>query len=821
MAESFDIERPASFYLGREFDLAAKAVRDDLPPVMYEARDLLTHGVVVGMTGSGKTGLCINLLEEAAIDGIPCIILDVKGDLTNLLLQFPDLAPGDFNRWLNPEDARLKKMTLEEFSTQLSERWKKGLEETKQPIKRVGALKESSDWRIYTPGSDAGLPLAILKTFAAPEPGLPREELAQRLDAVVSALLGLTGISADPVQSREHVYVSQLLLNAWSKGEDLDLAQLIARIQTPPIRTIGAFDVDTFYPEKERLKLALALNNLLASPSFATWIEGDPLDLTVLLQARNDKPRQLIFYLAHLDDAQRMFFLTLLLSEVLGWTRKQPGTTSLRAIVYFDEVFGFIPPYPANPPTKAPLMTLLKQARAFGVGILLATQNPVDLDYKALSNAGTWMIGKLQTERDKARLIEGLEGVAAERGTLTDRGYLESVISALGNRIFLLHDVHQPKPVLMQTRWALSFLRGPMTREQVAELMKPVKERLASERPAESLSDSARGRKEDRAFRERLAHSGSPTAIGAATHVPPGLPPGLTPFYLPVVPPVATIADPNAPPPPKRSLIYRAMLLAFGDVDFFDKKRGLEFHRSYRLIAEPPDGEPNINWSAAMPIAEKLADGANDNAQWSEVPEALNSLKKLKALQKPFVDFLYSSAKIALFESHSKLNLRSNLGEDVQAFQARCREEARKRAEAELEQAKADYQTERQKLVAQLPPEETPQAPTSFFWNLPGMSWFKPSPSKITLGPATKSEDRKIAKLREAVQKLDADWHDKQIKVQNTWQPIGEAYSDLLLTPRKSDIRTGSFGLVWAPYWRLSYADGHAEILPAFAREPK
>jgi hypothetical protein len=665
------------------------------------------------------------------------------------------------------------------------------------------------------------LPLAILKTFAAPQPGLPREELAQRLDAVVSALLGLTGISADPVQSREHVYISQLLLNAWSKGEDLDLAQLIARIQTPPIRTIGAFDVDTFYPEKERLKLALALNNLLASPSFATWIEGDPLDLSVLLQARNDKPRQLIFYLAHLDDAQRMFFLTLLLSEVLGWTRKQPGTTSLRAIVYFDEVFGFIPPYPANPPTKAPLMTLLKQARAFGVGILLATQNPVDLDYKALSNAGTWMIGKLQTERDKARLIEGLEGVAAERGTLTDRGYLDSVISALGTRIFLLHDIHQPKPVLMQTRWALSFLRGPMTREQVAELMKPVKEQLASERPAAPLSDSARGRREDRAYRERLAHSGSVSAMGAATHVPPGLPAGLTPFYLPVVPPVATMADPDAPPPPKRSLIYRAMLLAFGEVEFIDKKRGLEFHRGYRLIAEPPQGDLTIQWSEATPIKGDLADGPKENAQWAEVPEALNSLKKLKAFQKPFIDYLYANAKIALFEGHPKLNLRSDLGEDVQAFQARCREEAQNRAEAELRQAEADYQTERQKLAVQLPPDQTPPAPSSFIWNLPGMSWFKPGPSKIILGPATKADSRRLSRDRKALQELDSDWHEKQEKVRRIWQPIGEAYSELLLTPRKSDIRIGNFGLVWAPYWRLSHGDGHAEFVPAFAREAK
>jgi hypothetical protein len=445
---------------------------------MYDARDLTTHGVVVGMTGSGKTGLCISLLEEAALDGIPCIIIDPKGDLTNLLLQFPELDPKDFERWLNPEDARQKGVPLADYARQLAERWRQGLAEWGQAPERIARLRQSSEWRIYTPGSEAGLPLSVLQTFAAPKGNVSREALNQKIDATTTALLGLTGIEADPVQSREHILIAQLLLHAWSKGRDLDLPELIQQIQEPPLNKIGAFDVDTFYPEKDRLKLAVALNNILAAPSFSTWVNGEALDLSRMLYA-GDKPRQLIFYVAHLEDAQRLFFLTLLLEEVLSWTRKQPGTTSLRAILYFDEVFGYLPPYPANPPTKTPLMTLLKQARAFGVGVLLATQNPVDLDYKALSNAGTWFVGKLQTERDKARLVEGLEGVAAERGTLSDRGYLETVISALGNRVFLLHDVHRGQPLLFQSRHALSFLCGPLTRERVAQLMGPVKQELA------------------------------------------------------------------------------------------------------------------------------------------------------------------------------------------------------------------------------------------------------------------------------------------------------------------------------------------------------
>ena len=478
---TFDIEKPDCFYLGREYDLEKRVVLPD-KYVMYDARDLTTHGVVVGMTGSGKTGLCISLLEEAAIDGVPCVIIDPKGDLTNLLLQFPDLDPKHYQEWLDEDDARRKGISPEQYAKDLSEQWRKGLADSAQTPERIAHLKASSDQRIYTPGSEAGLPLSILGAFAAPKIKLPREELTQKIAATATALLGLTNITADPVQSREHILISQLLLHAWTAGRDLDLPLLIREIEHPPISTVGAYSLETFFPSKDRVKFASMLNNVLASPTFATWTMGEPLDLAVMLY-RNGRPQQLIFYVAHLDDTQRMFFTTLLLEEMLAWTRRQPGTSNLRALLYFDEVYGYLPPHPANPPSKGPLLTLLKQARAFGVGILLATQNPVDLDYKALSNAGTWLVGKLQTDRDKARLLEGMESAAAEHGTLTDGAKLDSIISALGNRIFLLHDIHRSEPLLFQSRWALSFLRGPMTREQVSRLMEPLKKPTAAAAP--------------------------------------------------------------------------------------------------------------------------------------------------------------------------------------------------------------------------------------------------------------------------------------------------------------------------------------------------
>ncbi len=286
----------------------------------------------------------------------------------------------------------------------------------------------------------------------------------------MTSLLGLVGVEADPVKSREHILVSTILRVAWTEGRDLDLAGLIQQIQSPPVKRVGVLDVEAFFPSKDRFALAMTLNNLLAAPGFAAWMEGEPLDVQSLLYTPEGKPRVSIFSIAHLGDAERMFFVSLLLNQMVGWMRNQSGTTSLRALVYMDEIFGYFPPV-ANPPSKQPLLTLLKQARAFGVGVVLATQNPVDLDYKGLSNAGTWFIGRLQTERDKARVLDGLEGAAAGAGGRFDRGKMEETIAGLGNRIFLMNNVHEDAPVVFETRWAMSYLRGPLTRDQIKTLM--------------------------------------------------------------------------------------------------------------------------------------------------------------------------------------------------------------------------------------------------------------------------------------------------------------------------------------------------------------
>ncbi len=770
-----DIDKPACFFLGREYDLDKKAVLPDRP-VMYDAKNLCTHGVVVGMTGSGKTGLSISLLEEAAIDGIPAVIIDPKGDLTNLLLQFPDLDPKDFLKWLNPEEARQKNLTNEQYAEQLAERWRKGLIESGQEPGRIRELAHT-DFRIYTPGSEAGLPLSILRNFSAPR-GLTLEDKTHKVNATVTALLGLGGITGDPIQSREHVLLAQIILDAWEKGRDLDLPAIIREIPKPAITTVGAYNLETFFPAKDRVKFASQLNNMVASPMFAIWSRGETLDLGVMM-TRNGRPQHNIFYLAHLDDSQRMFFVTLLLEEMLAWTRRQTGTTTLRAMLYFDEVFGYLPPHPANPPSKQPMLTLLKQARAFGVGILLATQNPVDLDYKALSNAGTWFVGKLQTERDKARLLDGLESVAAEYGTLTDRGYLEKVIASLGNRVFLLHNINEGKPRLFQTRFALTYLRGPMSRDEIKRLTDPIKARDQADGAAVALCNHCKaevppgvGRKcpscgkDPRSKPDTLAAPEAKLVVGgqaaAAAAVvappvgkPPVLPSDVTQFYVPV----------TGGAKPGHVLEYQPWLLGFAEVVYqYDKRSGAEHREPVRLLARAPSGGAPADWEKAYPLPIDPVAAFEANARWAAVPDTIDTGRKLKALEKVFAEHLAGARKLVLWENRD-LELISRPGETRDAFVARCRAEAvRQRDEA-------------------IHLEEVKFAP-------------KMEAAKASAG---KGREDKIARM-------EGDLQAKKDELTEKYRRMGELAVEVQLKPKKADIRVTHFGLAWAPFWRQEVA---------------
>src|SRR5215212_4431946 len=458
----------SNFYLGRAYDPIRQTVTEK--EITYDPADLTTHAVVTGMTGSGKTGLCIVLLEEAALKGIPAIIIDPKGDLTNLLLHFPELAPPDFQPWIDADLARRAGKNSEQMAVDASTSWRDGLKEWGIPQERILALKNAAQFAIFTPGSDAGIPVSVLSSLSVPE--IPwqenREVLREKIISTVTALLGLVGYTdIDPLRSREHILLANIFETEWSQGKDVELEELVLQTQTPPFEKLGAFPVETFFPAKDRMELAMVLNNILAAPAFESWREGTALNIGPMLYTTDGRPRHNIFYLAHLSDAERMFFITLLLSAVETWMRTQSGATSLRALLYMDEIYGYLPPL-SNPPSKLPLLRMLKNARAFGLGLLLATQNPVDLDYKALSNAGTWFIGKLQTEQDKSRVLDGLEGASGG----IPRMVFDKLISTLGKRVFVLHNIHARQPELLQTRTTMNFLAGPITRDRIGDLNK-------------------------------------------------------------------------------------------------------------------------------------------------------------------------------------------------------------------------------------------------------------------------------------------------------------------------------------------------------------
>ncbi len=471
---------PDRFYLGKKYDLENRALLEDR--VFYDSKHLTTHAMCVGMTGSGKTGLCLALLEEAALNHIPAICIDPKGDLGNLLLTFPELRPEDFAPWLDPDRLRTDNAsssggasseTVLPPEVKVAEMWRKGLADWEQGGSRIQQFRDSVDINIFTPGSQIGLPLTVLKSFDAPEAAIQDDPdlLREKISSSVSGLLSLLGLNLDPLSSREHILLSNILDAAWRKGQNLNFTELIRQIQNPPIQRVGVIELETFFPADKRVQLAMQLNNLLASPSFAGWMEGEPLDIQRLLWTPEGKPRLSIISIAHLNDTERMFFVTMFLNDLVGWMRAQSGTSKLRSIFYMDEVFGYFPPI-SNPPSKAPMLTLLKQARAFGLGVVLATQNPVDLDYKGLANMGTWMLGRLQTQRDKDRVLEGLEGASLQAGSKFNRSAMDQMLSALGNRIFLLNNVHQNDQTIFQTRWALSYLRGPLSRDQIQRLMR-------------------------------------------------------------------------------------------------------------------------------------------------------------------------------------------------------------------------------------------------------------------------------------------------------------------------------------------------------------
>jgi hypothetical protein len=833
-------ERLASFYLGQEYDLAEGQMLE--PLVFYDARDLTTHAVCLGMTGSGKTGLGVILLEEAALDGVPSLVIDPKGDMTNLLLTFPDLSPQDFQPWVNPDDARRKNMDLDSYAAQTADLWRKGLEGTGQGPDRIRRLKQAAEFVIYTPGSSAGRQVSILHTLKAPAISwdTDSELLHDKIESVVSALLGLIGIEADPVRSREHILLSNIFENAWRKGEDLDLAQLILRVQKPPFTQLGVFPVDTFFPEKDRMGLAMLLNGLVASPTFADWIQGQPLDIGELLHSPSGKPQVSILYIAHLPEAEKLFFVTLLLEQVVSWMRAQSGTTSLRALLYMDEMFGYLPPHPSNPPTKKPMLTLLKQARAFGLGLILATQNPVDLDYKALSNAGTWFIGRMQADRDKQRLLDGLEGVQVSTGG-TSRAQFDKMISAVQSRVFLLHNVHEKEPVVFQTRWAMSYLRGPLTRPQVQQLVgSQAPPPAATGAPVAGEVAARPARREPEPAVLELPYS----------QIPPQLPSSVKQVFLPArVSLKAALTElaherhwsVSSGAEQQGVLVYRPALVGMAKLRFAHTS-SRQTHTEEVAYLLPWEGDLR-DWSQGKVQLEtrEIEPSSESDAFFAELPSELGDSKRYTALEKEFDDHLYYNSSVTLWYN-PHLKLYSEMGEDSKAFQRRCREAAKKALDAEADKLKDKYKAELDRLEDKLQREEREleedkiehsarkqEELLSGVESVFGLFSGRKSSSRLSSASRrhrmTRQAKADIEESEDVIEKLEKDIEELEQDAKRDLEELTEKWAGLIddveeveVRPRRADVQINLFALGWLPHWEVRVGD-QALSIPAFEAE--
>ncbi len=846
-----DFEKLGVFYLGKPFDLESE--KEEPGYVLYESKHLTTHAVVVGMTGSGKTGLCIDLIEEAAIDNIPVLAIDPKGDISNLLLAFENLSPSEFQPWVSAEEGSLNGQSVDEFAAAQAKLWRDGIGSYGQDINRIKRLKESADFSIYTPFSSAGIQLSVLKSFACPPAEVLEdgESLRERVNVSTQSLLNLAGVTSDPLRGRESIYLGSIIQNAWQNGKDLSLIDLVRLIQTPPFAQVGALDLESFFPKKERFELAMAINNLIAAPGFETWMQGESLDIGKLLYTDSGKPRVSIMSIAHLEDNERMFFVALLLNQVISWMRGQTGTSSLRAILYMDEIFGYFPPV-ANPPSKQPLLTLLKQARAYGLGVVLATQNPVDLDYKGLANCGTWFVGRLQTERDKMRLLDGLEGVASEKGSSFDRQELDKMMASLKKRTFLLHNTQGEGLSAFKTRFSLSYLRGPLSRNQIKTLM-DAKKKAVAEKSATALAPSASSAATPAPATTANASSAQITSAPSSTNASPApaatspessasgsattaksakpstgvstsapiLPPDVPQYVLPIKGAVGA----------NNNVIYAPCILAVSQVRFLDTKSKLD-HSVARTWVLPVREDPifvmmddgteekvKVTDLESTPVAQ---------AEFIRPPEWVFQAKQYKVWTKKFQDWLVLKEKHYLLSSPA-FKLSSHKGESEKDFRIRVRETAREQRDAAVAKLKAKYQEKLSTLESKIRLAEQAvereqeqvkaqdmQTAISVGATVLGAFLGRRRVSSSTLGRATTAAraanrsastradveraNENLEALNQKMEDIEQQFQSEVSAIQVELDKAAESVEVVNIAAKKTNVSVDVFSFAWAPY---------------------
>ena len=796
MATPESYEQLDLFYLGREVDTASG--KETATPFLLKSKQLNTHAAIIGMTGSGKTGLGIALLEEAALDRIPAIVIDPKGDMGNLLLSFPDLAPADFEPWIDSEAAARKKMSEPELAQQTAASWKKGLADWQQDGERIRRMRESADFAIYSPGSSAGRMVSVLDSLDAPPPDIVAEKdtLTELAKASVSSLLGLLGIEADPMKSREHVLLASIVLHAWEKGESLSLAALIAAVAQPPFAQIGVFPVDAFYPQNKRMELAMQFNTLIASPSFKSWMQGEPLQIEKFLYTDTGKPRISIFSIAHLSDGERMFFVTLLLGRLINWMRRQEGSSGLRALLYMDEIFGYFPPS-ANPPSKEPMLLLLKQARAFGLGVVLSTQNPVDLDYKGLANIGSWFIGRLQTRQDQDRVLAGM---GSGKNTL-DKDRIRNLLAGLKERNFLLYSAHRDEPLLFSTRWVMSYLKGPVSLVELARLDP------AHPSPKEDTN------KPDAAAQTDSYSAAKPLVNSAITQ-----------YYVPA-------------PIPRAEQQYKASLLGLASVRNVDQRRGIDQTTAIQLQLPLPAAGESASWDKAAPFAvtvDQLESAAPDAALFADLPAEMKVLKNFGEEEKRLADHLYRSQSLRIFRVKS-LELESAPGEPEQAFRQRIAATLAAKKEAAMATLEQIYAKKQQQVQDRLQRAEVKLGKEESDVRAKGMETAISIGSAIlgaflgrkVISSTTASKSARgvrnagqfmkerqdvqlaqeeVARLAQEMEALALELQQKVQEQSAGWDPAAVELEVVAIAPRRSDIYDVRVCLLWEPVLQFAAA---------------
>lgn len=766
---------------------------------------LRTHGVVLGMTGSGKTGLCLVLLEELVRAGVPIIALDPKGDLSNLGLLFGDFTGNDFAPWVGRDDDPAR----------VALRWKAGVARSGLGSDDVAALARKLSLRVFTPGSTAATPVDVLGALRRPAPELlaDTEARADLVRDTVSGLLGLIGKESDPVRDPAHIVLSTVLDHLWASGADPDLETLILQLVDPPFSKVGVFPLDRFFSPDDRMDLAMALNGVVAAPGFAPWKEGAPLDVEALLTVGSTVPVN-VFHLAHLDESQRAFFVSMLLSRVLAWSRSQPGTEGLRALVFFDEVAGYLPPHPGNPASKGPLLTLMKQARAVGLGVVLATQNPVDLDYKALSNAGVWAIGRLQTPQDRDRVLKGIGAPG-----------LDDVVQGLEKRQFLVHQVGRGAPTVIGTRHAMCYLRGPFTRADLERLQ------------ARQVSDPALPPL------PRAARAAPPPVPAAVPPLPQAAPPApVADDLLPVPPTVPGVArlflDPRVafsarldgvfaahagPARADGATAWAPALYAHLRLRFDEEQKGFVHDLHERRVWYPlrdrlPSEAVAVDLEETDLLPEPPAGG-----RFAPLPDWMDEEKELAQLRKSIVDSVYRSESAGMW-AHPQLRLYGKGGESKEDFTARVQQAIDDRVDSQIakEQEKVRKRVDRledrirkkeAKLVELEGAAKARKVAEAVNLGETLLSFFggrKKSLSSAvtkrrmaaTAASRVSAAEQDIADLHAQAADLAAELEDREAAFRDDGQALLDHIEERRVRLEKNDIQVHAFGVLWVPVTR-------------------